>query len=558
MLSDISGSGLDNLSLIQSLRDHHIRRRVAKEQESWVTAEDVFKSINRITRTEEQMKAYHELKYDSISQVSTEKIHEVSNAKYNTPKTPNNSYNRSHFRNPCNSNQFSRNQGKPQYIHTPSKPKCYHCEGKHHINECKKFKQDKAKYKLKTVNIIQNYKDKIVQKAKKDNISINEAMFLDSQHESTYCIEQAEQLLGNMHFSNSGSELEWLDKYVQNVIVDEVNSEKAILYKVKVNGVEVEALYDMCVSFSVMSKCFLNRFQNKLKLLKHNRNISGAGGKVLVPSGECFIQLQIGNWTFCNRVIVIANLMWNYIPGQVLQRANRFGTSCSTAGRHYITINGEMIAQSISCTTVSPRLKIRGKVMLPPMSVSVVGVNMPEVPDINNLYELNFDTFQLSEGVIPLDVLYRIDHKTPKHLYIPILNTNNTICSLTKYSAIAMLAFTGKCEQIQEIRWTTLHDNATAKLFPKIPDDTNLQLEPDTNSSPKSIPDTEIPDEARDKLKELLDVKYANIVSQTAIDTGRTNLTEVDIPTEGPPIASKLYTLPLKYWEFVDHEIKQL
>ena len=93
---------------------------------------------------------------------------------------------------------------------------------------------------------------------------------------------------------------------------------------------------------------------------------------------------------------------------------NRFGTGLPTTGRHYITINGEMIAQNISNTTVSPILKIKGKVALPPMYVSVVGVKMPEVPDINNLYDLNFDTFQLLEGGIPLNILHRIDQNTPK------------------------------------------------------------------------------------------------------------------------------------------------
>ena len=43
-LSDILGTGLDNLSLIQGLRDHHIRRRVVKDQEFWMTMEDVFKA----------------------------------------------------------------------------------------------------------------------------------------------------------------------------------------------------------------------------------------------------------------------------------------------------------------------------------------------------------------------------------------------------------------------------------------------------------------------------------------------------------------------------------
>ena len=63
-----------------------------------------------------------------------------------------------------------------------------------------------------------------------------------------------------MHFSNSGLESKWLDKYVENITRDEDNSENAILYKVKVNGVDVEPLYDTSTSISVMSKWFLDRF----------------------------------------------------------------------------------------------------------------------------------------------------------------------------------------------------------------------------------------------------------------------------------------------------------
>ena len=47
-------------------------------------------------------------------------------------------------------------------------------------------------------------------------------------------------------------------------------------------------------------------------------------------------------------------------------------------------------------------------------------------------------------------------------------------------------------------------------------------------------------------------------MSQTAVDIGKTYLIELDIPTEGLPVASKAYTVPLKYCKFVDHEIKQL
>ena len=113
---------------------------------------------------------------------------------------------------------------------------------------------------------------------------------------------------------------------MQNVIIDDISSENAILYKVKINGVEVEALYDTGAPISVMSKYFLDKFQSKPKLIKCNRNISGMAGETLIPLGECFIQLQAEQRTFHNRVIAIDNLMHNYILGQVLQRTNRFGT----------------------------------------------------------------------------------------------------------------------------------------------------------------------------------------------------------------------------------------
>ena len=91
-----------------------------------------------------------------------------------------------------------------------------------------------------------------------------------------------------------------------------------------------------------------------------------------------------------------------------------------------------------------------------------------------------------------------------------------------------------------------------------MPNNTNLQLEPDTNHSSRSIPDADIPEDARDMLKELLDIKYANIMSQTTIDIGRTNLIKLDIPTESSPIASKPDMIPLKYCKFMDYKIKQL
>ena len=194
------------------------------------------------------------------------------------------------------------------------------------------------------------------------------------------------------------------------VTINEVSLKNVILYKVRVNNLKVDALYDTGVSISVMSKQFFEKLQNKPRLIKCNRIISGAGGEALVPVGEWFIQLQIGKKIFRDRVIIINNLKCNYILGQVLHITNRFGTSYLTTGLHYITVYGEMIAQAISQTVNSPILKTKGTVTLPLLSISVVGIKTPPLQNTNMLYELNFDMFQLPEGIILLDVLHRVDH----------------------------------------------------------------------------------------------------------------------------------------------------
>ena len=85
-----------------------------------------------------------------------------------------------------------------------------------------------------------------------------------------------------------------------------------------------------------------------------------------------------------------------------------------------------MIAEAILQVTDSPILKTKGKITLPPMSVSVTGIQMPQLCDTNHVYKLNFDTCQLPESVIPFDILHRVDHKTPQNLNILILNTNSS------------------------------------------------------------------------------------------------------------------------------------
>ena len=184
---------------------------------------------------EVRSKAYHQPEYDLVAPNSIERVHEESMPnRYVKPRTSlpywtysstqHNPRSSSSFRNAHNSSscQYNRDPGKLQYNLTPANLRCYHCKGDHYLKNCDRFSGDKAKYKLKSVDMFKKCKDKIMWHAKKENMSINEAAFTMAQ-ESTYSVEEAKQLLGNMHFSGSNSKSEWLDQHIREVTLDEVN-----------------------------------------------------------------------------------------------------------------------------------------------------------------------------------------------------------------------------------------------------------------------------------------------------------------------------------------------
>ena len=76
--------------------------------------------------------------------------------------------------------------------------------------------------------------------------------------------------------------------------------------------------------------------------------------------------------------------------------------------------------------------------------------------------------------------------------------------------------------------------------------------------SPIHLQDANVPLEIQHKLNTMLTNKFAEIFSKSPADFGWTNLIEMDLPTTGPPVSTKPYTIPLKYKSFIDDEIKLL
>ena len=80
-----------------------------------------------------------------------------------------------------------------------------------------------------------------------------------------------------------------------------------------------------------------------------------------MPKGECFLQVKIGKQTIGDRVVILHNLYHDNIIGAAMQRSYHVATGFCVTGRHFWSVNGQMVAQSIPTCTIEPIVKKRVK-----------------------------------------------------------------------------------------------------------------------------------------------------------------------------------------------------
>ena len=98
--------------------------------------------------------------------------------------------------------------------------------------------------------------------------------------------------------------------------------------------------------------------------------------------GECFVDLEIGKRILRDRTIIIQNLSRDYIIGVAIQNANKMLTGFSMSGKHFILLNGKMIAQSVSSITTQPIIKCKSRTHLQAYAVTIISVKTPPNADV--------------------------------------------------------------------------------------------------------------------------------------------------------------------------------
>ena len=110
-----------------------------------------------------------------------------------------------------------------------------------------------------------------------------------------------------------------------------------------------------------------------------------------------------------------------------------------------------------------------------------------------------------------------------------------------------------------KIHGTTLQELQVQTLLPVFPEQSSfLTYAHNDNKPPIKLQDADILQLVQSKLNEILNNEFAHIISKSSAEFSRKNLVEMDLPTTGPLVASKPYTILLKCKSFVDDEIKLL
>ena len=150
-----------------------------------------------------------------------------------------------------------------------------------------------------------------------------------------------------------------------------------ILYRVRVNDQPATVMFDTGASMSVISARFFNCLKHKPKIIKCNRTLRGARGEALMPKCECFLQVKLDKQTFKDIIVIVHNINHDYIIGTAIQRSYCVGTGFSVTGRHFLSVNGQVVVQSIPTPAIEPIVKNKGKIKLRSHSIIIVSIKIP-------------------------------------------------------------------------------------------------------------------------------------------------------------------------------------
>ena len=536
-MSLITAIGTNHVKISTSLKDSGLQNKLAKSNaKKWTTMAQVLQDVADMAVDFERSHGYS-LPTFNIQYVSSAN----SSSSYRSNKPP--------------------TKGIQQLSTWPEKPKCWHCQGEHFKKDCPTAPKQSSPTKYKSTQEKQHNLIKTFCKKFQDKRQINEI----STPTDDNCNEEFDNFISefeNIMLEDSDNSSAWLAAPNASVINEVFIDGFHALYNIQIDNLHTLALFDTGTPINTISLKFYSSVQQHVKMLPSNRKVVSADSDSLGPIGEVYVKFKLGMVVFTNIFVILNNLQHDIILGLPWQCNYRIGCTWNREGKHFLTIRNKFLALCITPHKSKQLVITKGQCTLQGRSITWISVKTQRNIQVNSLFEITLDR-QLPKRLIPLDVLHNIQHKQLQEMLIPLLNTVNSVVKLLKNTVLGSITKMDNAEYVQNISSLQpandkVHDQAQQQqeakpLLPVLPDSLSFQTHAHySNKSPIQLQDVNVLLEIQCKLNTMPTSKFTGIISKSPTDFGRTNLIEMDLPTTGPPVSTKPYTIPLKYKSFID------
>ena len=311
----------------------------------------------------------------------------------------------------------------------------------------------------------------------------------------------------------------------------------------------------------------------------HLPHIVGTSGESLGTLGKTTCEIQINNTVFTQTFIVCEHLKRPLILGRDFSIQNHMGISWTKHNTRQLTHYNEVIAETKEYQPTSrSAVSLKNNIKVPPRSCAVVDVDVNTSEQIK--VEIQPDELWLNSNpnicTYPLIADLREKRNGDTTPFIIVNFSHNEYLHLAKDHVVAftqqdsnegeVLELCTMEELEQELPRNWIPKRKTEEKLSELFENPFMRKKDDFLKSLVDVPahrkvlleDKNISPGTRTAFEQLCE-KYDDIISKNSGDIGKTMLVEMEIDTGNhPPVASKPYTLPLKHYEWVQHEIETL
>ena len=345
------------------------------------------------------------------------------------------------------------------------------------------------------------------------------------------------------------------------------------------SDIKINTLFDTGAMKSVMSwKMYQKLNLNDLDTASIP-HVVGASGESLGARGRTKCEININGRIFYQTFIVCEHLKRPMILGRDFSIQNCIGISWTKTNTHQLTQNNEVIAETTEYQTPSrASVSLKKNIKVPPRSCAVVDIDINTMEDIK--VEVIPDQLWLSANpnICTYPMIADLKDREPNTV-TPFVIVNFSHHEHLHLLKDHVVAFAEKdCNKLEVLEICTMEqlekdlprnwipERKCQEKMSEFFENPFMQKENDFLKSTAEAPvhrkvlleDRNISPETQQGFDELCK-KYDDIISKNSGDIGKTTLVEMEIDTGNhPPIASKLYTLPLKHYKWVQREIEAL